>query len=236
MTSLESFSQAGEIKPWSLIIDTSSFEGSLTVLNCSGKTLKVISWGKEQRHTEVLLKNFKKILQSFDKKKLIRVYFVQGPGSFTGLRVSAAFVKSITFALGDIPITCISSFLEVAQNIIEQHKDLDEFTVVIPSIRNKLFSAKFKLSGEKWEESIDMSGAHEKTGELINHFSSHPQAALNYPDIKLVKKSDGDLGKAFLNKDKILYYFQNKTYLDLHPLYLRQSEAEEKLRYDKAKL
>lgn len=236
MTSLEYSSQAGDTNSWSLIVDTSRLEGSLTAIDSKGETLKKISWGKESRHTKVLLKNFKIILTSFEKSNLSKIYFVQGPGSFTGLRVSAAFVKSIAFALGGIPITTISSFLEDSANVIEQHSGLSEFTIVIPSIGKKLFSSHFKLVNRKWEEDIDMSGSFERASKLLNHFTTHPQILDNYPDVKLVKKLDQSLGKTIINKTKILYYFQNKTYLDLYPLYLRQSEAEEKFRYDKAKL
>ncbi len=233
MTSLELFSQDGNPNSWGLLVDTSSLNGALLAISAQGEVLKSLVWDKTSRHSNTLLPNFLKLSSSLGKKNLKHIFFVQGPGSFTGLRVGAAFIKTLSFASGKLPITSCSSFAPIACNIISNKKALDSFNVLVPSIGKKSFSASFKLKDNIWSEVINFEGANESSIDLENKFS-----AFNYENTSVhqVNQNLNDLVLPFLSTTNIHTHLKTHTYLDLYPLYLRQSEAEEKNRYDKVKL
>lgn len=236
MTSQEFFSQDGDPEAWALIVDTSSVDGLLASISPDGILIKSILWDKKLRHSDVLLTNFLSLSSNLKKKNLKHIFFLQGPGSFTGLRVGAAFVKSLSFSLKEIPITTCSSFLPTAIQVIKENPDLKEFNILIPSIGEKYFSSNFKLSKGVWTESIDLDGALEGRTSLPNPFSTFDQINQNEKLVGIVKRSVQSIVQSFLPTTKISANIKTYTYLDLYPLYLRKSEAEEKNRYDKAKL
>ncbi|MGH1467448.1 MAG: hypothetical protein ACRBBP_01015 [Bdellovibrionales bacterium] len=233
MTSLELFFQDGNPNSWALLVDTSSVDGALIAISPSGEILKKLSWDKSVRHSNSLLSNFLDLSSDLGKNNIKHIFFIQGPGSFTGLRVGAAFVKTLSFSLGKIPITSSSSFSSAAVTTLASNTALKEFNILIPSIGNKSFSAKFKLEGSIWQETISLNGADESALELKNKFS-----IFDYVDssVQKINRNIGDLVSPFFSKTNIHAHLKTHTYLDLYPLYLRQSEAEEKNRYDKVKL
>ncbi len=233
MTSHKLFFQDGDTKHWGLLLDTSSLNGALAVLCPSGKILNQQVWNKKVYHSNVLFLKFLKLTSQFEIKNLSHIFFVQGPGSFTGLRVGAAFIKSLSFAAGKIPITLCSSFSPIAQNILSKKNDLTQFHVIIPSVGNKSFTSKFTLINMTWYEEINFNGAHEKLNELRNKYSSFDYLDSSVQKVNLTVEN---IASSFTNKTNICAYLKACTYLDFYPLYLRKSEAEEKIRYDKAKL
>ena len=129
---------------WALLVDTSTHNGQLMAYNQSEVLLNK-TWGHEYKHDQVLnlfFEEFKKALSLKDLKKIICIY---GPGSFTGLRVSATFSKILSLSLRDIPIYGLSSFHLFAYKVIES-KQIDfgkNFEIFIPSIRKKTFRSSF---------------------------------------------------------------------------------------------
>lgn len=233
MTSLELFSQDGDLNSWALLVDTSSVNGTLLAVSPKGDVLKSISWDKNSRHSNFLLSNFLELSSSLGKENLKHIFFVQGPGSFTGLRVGAAFIKTLSFSLGKLPITSCSSFSSTAVDVISNKKDTSSFNVLIPSIGQKSFSAHFKYDGSIWREEINFEGSHEDALSLEDKFSIFDYTN---PSVQKINQNINSLVSPFFNKTNIRAHLKTNTYLDLYPLYLRQSEAEEKNRYDKAKL
>ncbi len=236
MTSHEYSFQAGDQDHWRLIVDTSKPSGFVAAIDFKNEKLRVIEWDSTKRHTDVLLKNYLNLSQNLDEKKLSEIIFIQGPGSFTGLRVGAAFVKALSFSLNKIPITCRSAFLIDAYSVIRNKPDVKDFNVVIPSIGKKFFSAYFKYSNGSWIEKINFDGASERTFVEGHHFTSSEKALSDFQNLNRISNLDQGFIKALFDQSKIKFYSQSNTHLDLYPLYLRQSEAEEKIRYDKAQL
>ncbi len=235
MMSAEFFSLDGEIA-WGLIVDTSSVNGCLIAISPNGTPLKELYWNEDSRHSEVLLSKFLSISKELGKKNLKHLFFINGPGSFTGLRVGAAFVKALSFSLGKLPISTRTSFFPTANQIIKENPTLEEFSVLIPSIRTKVFSAQFLKKDRCWTESVNLDGAFENISSLKNPFSGFKKLINGNDLIKEVTTSTKVLVESFISQKNITAHRTQQTYLDLYPLYLRQSEAEEKNRYDKIKL
>lgn len=91
-----------------LALDTSSPTTKLALLNLSGQTLELQEVETGNKLTEVLTNLIEKLL---DPKKLklsdlTGLILVDGPGSFTGLRIGASTFNALAYAL-DIPIVGI---------------------------------------------------------------------------------------------------------------------------------
>lgn len=106
-----------------LSVDTSSPEGSLSIVQTNKNTYDCLShkkWlsNKNQKysHAEVITVFLQEALQEagivLNQLKLIICGV--GPGSFTGIRVSVNFAKSLAFSL-NIPLVPISSLESLAQ-------------------------------------------------------------------------------------------------------------------------
>lgn len=231
MTSHELSSQVGN---WALFIDTSSLNGRLGVICLKDyKSLYDHLWEKPIKHSDALVPEFKKILQKFEINKLKCIYCLNGPGSFTGLRVSAAFIKSLCFTRPEVKIYSFSSFLPYAIDILKNTPHLKAFEVHIPSIGGKSFSSTFKheLSG-KISESLDLSGAQKRSLSKTKHPIYLPSLSQSENSYVPSKYNLNNLAKLIKDLNEHQVHQRTSSFLDFYPLYLRASEAEEKLKYD----
>jgi len=183
------------------------------------------TWGRESKHDQILNENFNELLQKLDLKKMKFIVCSLGPGSFTGLRVSATFCKILSLSLGKIPIYGVSSFYFYAFSLLKSQGEPkpEKFNIYIPSIGKKFFKSEFTFNKvtQVFEENIDMSGARE---HLVEEGSQ--SISTNFDYAKLASKRYASL------KENSLFspYVLRSTYLDFYPLFLRRSEAEEKVK------
>lgn len=237
MTSLESYFQDGDPNSWALVVDSSSHKGSLIAVNKNLKILYSGYWDKKKKHTDVLLEEFTKLKNEISLKKMALICFINGPGSFTGLRVGASFVKALSFANEKTPIVAVSSFWPVANEVVQQNPSLKRFSICLPSIGLKFFRSDFELQENmSWNEKINLQGAEESLIYKEQNFSPDPVLSEKNTDIQHIDVSQQNLVESLKSLDRQDTYFKAFTYLDLYPLYLRKSEAEEKYSYDKIKL
>ncbi|MGQ0561882.1 MAG: tRNA (adenosine(37)-N6)-threonylcarbamoyltransferase complex dimerization subunit type 1 TsaB [Gemmatimonadota bacterium] len=101
------------MKPY-LAIETSTPLGSVAVGN-GAAVLAEVALGVQTRHSEALLPAIDFVLRTAQvrKRELVRIVVGGGPGSFTGLRISAASAKALAAALG-IPLFAYSGLQAVA--------------------------------------------------------------------------------------------------------------------------
>jgi tRNA threonylcarbamoyladenosine biosynthesis protein TsaB len=97
-----------------LAFETSSRLGSVALETPAGLTVRELGIPREQ--TERLLSTTDELLAAagIDLKSLDAIAFGRGPGSFTGLRVSAAVAQGLAAASG-VPLLPVSSLLCLAE-------------------------------------------------------------------------------------------------------------------------
>jgi tRNA threonylcarbamoyladenosine biosynthesis protein TsaB len=112
-----------------LAIDTHNAEGSVA-LQKSGSWLEEATMPDKLRHSEWLLPSIGDMLACRDIAiaRLDEIYLTIGPGSFTGLRVSAGVAQGLAVA-HSIPVFTVSSLAFLSWCAMKQH-DLGEGTVV----------------------------------------------------------------------------------------------------------
>ena len=101
-------------------LETSAAVGSVALATKSGVLVREIPSPREQ--TDGLLKHTDQLLAEAGMRlgDLAGVAFGRGPGSFTGLRVSAAVAQGLSAASG-VPVLPVSSLLCLAERAAREH-------------------------------------------------------------------------------------------------------------------
>lgn len=102
---------------YTLLIDT-HFSEVLLLLYKDGKIVYKIKEESKQSHSILTMPLLKKMLneKNVNIKEINQLVVVNGPGSFTGVRIGVTIAKTISYCL-NIPIKVISSLEVVASNI-----------------------------------------------------------------------------------------------------------------------
>ena len=225
-----------------LALDTSTIMTTCAVLN-ENQVLGEYSLNQDMSHSEKLVPMVKEVLDSLDLKiEDIDLYGVtKGPGSFTGLRIGVATVK--TFAhLFDRPIVGISTLEALAFNLPYNE-------IIVPMIdarRNRVYTGVYSWKGNKLETLMEPNVI--EIDELLDY--------LNNTYNQIIVNGNG----SFLYKDKISGILRDKVrfstishnscqatsvgelalikykdgymdnYYTLVPEYLRESQAQRELK------
>lgn len=101
-----------------LFIDTHYDEVVLILFN-EGNIFDSIILSSIMKHSEVVMPNIEKLLtrNNLDVNNLDEIIVVNGPGSFTGVRIGVTIAKTIAYCL-NIPIKSISSLFVKACNVL----------------------------------------------------------------------------------------------------------------------
>lgn len=142
-----------------LVIDTIG-QQSLVALGEEGKLVSKIIWQSDYKQSEELLGKIDELLE-VERGNLTGVVVVNGPGSYTGIRVGVSTGNALGFALG-VPVVGVS-YLEVlaghAMEIAADRPGGDNFAlrpsedcevvVLVRSIAEKYYYGVFKKRGSE---------------------------------------------------------------------------------------
>ena len=199
-----------------LYIDTSS-SYLYTGIVCDGK---LISEVQENLQLDLSKLALPKIAEMFSENNLKpndidKIIVVNGPGSFTGIRVGLTIAKVYAWSL-NIPIIPITS-LEAMACSCEEDRML---VPIIDARRGYVYGAIYK------DDEEILKPQHIKLETLMEHLKDNNYVFITKDDIAL----DGDKCSYKTNILKIVNKFCQKKALNPHgvnPEYLKLTEAEE---------
>lgn len=224
-----------------LAVDTSTPQGSLCLFT-ENEILAETHWDRQESHAEVLNLETLKLLKSsgLSFSDLDIIACGNGPGSFTGIRVGLNFARSLAYALNK-PVWLMNSLKLLALPALE----LSPKVVVLQSaFRNLVYVAGYSKedSGSLIEKIPPAAWTFEQVSELdLNRTMVVGMAYEELALRKLLHKPQDhcrdqsledrprassfrlELGK-HKSEPKLLQWSETR------PLYIRASEAEEKLR------
>lgn len=165
----------------------------------------------EQNDTSLSDKVMVKLKEAFTKTNLTiqdidKIFIVNGPGSFTGIRVGVTIAKMVGFCL-NIPLISISELELLASTPCKGNK-----MVIIDARRGYVFGAIY----DEFLNPIvkDQYVLLEDLEKLRGNATSIDSGNANIDILTIIKKHEND---------------KPISYHELKPNYLKQTEAEEKL-------
>jgi tRNA threonylcarbamoyladenosine biosynthesis protein TsaB len=217
-----------------LAIETSGRAGSLAILE-AGQVLAEETFPHGLKHAAEMVPRLDALLRArgWTPGQIEEIYVSIGPGSFTGLRIGITLAKTLAFAVG-AKLVAVPSSRVLAENAPPEARHL---LIVLDARRGSVFAARYEKINEAW---VEREPAH--LDRLAEALARAPQpvhllgeglsiygppaepgivptpAHLWIPTASTVARLGTKMARAgeFTAPDL------------LAPLYLRQSEAEEK--------
>jgi tRNA threonylcarbamoyladenosine biosynthesis protein TsaB len=234
---------------FSLAIDTSSTIGSVAVFEKSN-LLDQIIWEKSSSHSESIATSIASLLKknNIDLFQISRIGVCIGPGSFTGIRVGINCARALGFSL-KIPIFSLSSLQLLASQAPDERLDSTlPINVLIFGFRDIIYSGIYKLDSGR------VTLVHEPAAMTISQYISQLKSktivlGTGFQTIQLLlplekhnflihpshlensSMRDYTLAQDFLNTGLLGLGTDHLTdWIHTIPLYIRKSEAEEKIK------
>lgn len=196
-----------------LAVETSQERVSLAIGDVqSRKILAFKEWPSDvsakASHSESLHQYTTEALQDakINLKNLSLLIIDTGPGSFTGVRVGINFIRSLAYAL-QIPVHPICSLAVLAHRQFSADQTVVES--ILPSLGTEFYYAKYEKVNNQWKELIP------------------PQLKINLESDQIPSPwSAKDLTECAFTRLSA----EHCEWKELFPLYLRGSQAEEKMK------
>lgn len=217
-------------------IDTSGTRGTLAIAALENQQMKILSeaaWDKKAMHSEVATLEFENAMKKSGLllKDLTHLAVNHGPGSFTGLRVGINMMKTLGYVL-QIPVATISTLELLMHREIYARRNLTppqkmnssnlRVLIATKAVQNFYYvsvfeNGKFALEPQSMEEDGLNEAAQNCTNVLIEGRTPGFNPSTEAQDL---------LGVLSQSDDKQRFF----SWQEVKPLYIRASEAEEKLR------
>lgn len=148
---------------YTLLIDT-HFTKVILVLYKDDNIIKVIVEESNQSHSIITMPLIRELLKenNLDINEINQIVVVNGPGSFTGVRIGVTIAKTISYCL-NIPIKVISSLEILACNV-----KCDNDKIVAFNDRNGYFVGKFDNKNKLLEDYFYLSNSEYQTFKTNN--------------------------------------------------------------------
>ncbi|MCI6085803.1 MAG: tRNA (adenosine(37)-N6)-threonylcarbamoyltransferase complex dimerization subunit type 1 TsaB [Selenomonas sp.] len=236
-----------------LSLDTSTQVSSVAVL-ADGRLASEITMQARLTHSETLLPHIEQALQMAGVKKetLTGLAVSIGPGSFTGLRIGLAAAKAMSYALG-IPIVGVPSLEALALHYrvpgvtIYAMTDAQKRNIYVetiewqPDVDGLKMAVKQPVAVRPLSDVLAEAGADAENGETVVLVGDIVQKKLIGSDGRAGGKIDVPAGVLLPPPELVLPRASHVAWLgaerlargeadnvmDLEPIYLRKSEAEE---------
>lgn len=133
-----------------LLLDTSTEVCTVALCDDEGTILGTREDNRGNKHAEVLALYADELLAGLPKGgKLSGVIVAEGPGSYTGLRIGAAYAKGLCWTLG-IPLVTMTTPEVLAYTALQQYTDLPAAALLLPMIdarRMEVYTALYDHNG-----------------------------------------------------------------------------------------
>lgn len=202
----------------SLFIDTSLLNVSISVVK-DGHTLSLISKSVPNMHSIYTTSFLKHALDDakISPKEIDEIYVVDGPGSFTGLRIGVTIAKTYGYIIKK-DITPVSTLKAYAIS----SKDNYPIMSIIPANKTHYYIG---IYNENFDSIVpEQFASYDRVLELITKYNPILVGVDNY------FLSDFKVNKVELDIPKIINYYKNKekvNYYKLVPNYLKLPQALE---------
>ncbi len=221
-----------------LAIETTTNFGSLSLVE-NDKIIDTVSWSKAKSHSQVITSNFLELLAQTEKNKddLKELFIDIGPGSFTGNRIGLNFCAAISYGLS-IPIQTKNSLEILAAQLIKNEPNKN-IICMQNAFNQKIYTATYKIENNQLQEvtapmvcsptSLDIQSHSYALGNGFDLYKALiPKNSMTF--LSSFKGCDHhpkskDLAHLCLNQSS-----GKIAWNQLEPLYLKASEAEEKLK------
>jgi tRNA threonylcarbamoyladenosine biosynthesis protein TsaB len=226
-------------------VETSTQKGSLALFK-NRKLLGSLEWSRSGSHSEFITTSFQELLssQKLNIREIKRIGVGIGPGSFTGIRVGINFSRTLAQSMG-LPVYNMNSLHLLASQALPSKFLQSKLDIRIAQygFRNLIYTAVYSLDEGRIFEKEAPSAV--TVSDLLERINS-PTLIVG-SGFDLIFTSSSSVKKPFLMRNPDLsdvphaQFFSNTPALDespahltdwIHtiPLYVRASEAEEKLR------
>lgn len=122
------------MKPYYLLLDTSTEVCSVALCDEDANILDTRSDERGNKHAEVLATFVNELINELPHDAhLAGAVIAEGPGSYTGLRIGAAYAKGLCWTM-DIPLASLTTTEVLAYTAIDQYSDLPAATLLLPMI------------------------------------------------------------------------------------------------------
>lgn len=223
-------------------IDTSTKVATIGIID-EEELIGEYSLSKDMSHSEKLMPMVKEVLENIDLKiGDIDLYTVGlGPGSFTGLRIGAATIKSFAH-LFNKPIIGVSTLESLAYNLY-----LSKATIMpmLDARRDRVYTALYTFQGSDIREIeasqiLEIKDIGEKLKEYENIIVNGPGSSVYREEIKKAlgdkvqfASSGQNISRAVSICELALEKYrkgQRDDFFTLTPDYIRPSQAERELK------
>jgi tRNA threonylcarbamoyladenosine biosynthesis protein TsaB len=227
-----------------LAVETSQLNGSLSFFD-NKKLMESREWSRSGSHSELITVNANELLNKYNCafSDLSAVACGTGPGSFTGLRVAINFARTFGF-LFHKPIFAISSSELLASQIRSLEKIESNFIHTFQyGFRDIIYVASFEMTKESLRliaEPTAMTLTDIKNIKFASGYFVGTALEIFPEEFKIIIQNFGLLDQSLTNHiharlfvNTNVWEMHNSAFLQwnfIKPLYVRASEAEEKLR------